>query len=323
MVDKILALSDEANENDRDAFAQCRYQLRRLVTSSSDTDDRHTMVAVDGDDLLGVALIILPRHENQRMAQLGIMVHPRYRRRGIGGALLDSAIEFARRHDRTVGVASTLFPMEGDGRWVDSRGFVTAKGFAVALTLNAYRLDLADSTAVEDELWPEARDRSAEYELITYTAPTPEELAPGVLALASRISTDVPHGDVEVEKTEFDMERLREAEADDQAQGITKRVTIARHLETGAFGGYTVLVLKSGVKDTADVGITLVDPDHRGNRLGVALKIQSQRELRRDHPGVRFIETANADVNDHMLAINRQFGFELVGHVATVQKSID
>lgn len=323
MVDKVLAMSDETNVHDRDAFAQCRFQLRRLITSSSDTDERHTIVAVDGDEVLGAALIMLPRHENRQMAQLGIMVGPRHRRRGVGGALLDSAVEVGHRHDRTVAVASTLFPKEGDTRWVDSRGFVTANGFAVALTLNVYRLDLTSSVATEDRLWPEARDRSADYELITFTPPTPDDLAPGVLALAARVSTDVPHGDIEVEKPEIDVRRLRESEAEDEAQGMIKRITIARHRETGEFGGYTVLVLKSGVEDTADVGITLVDPDHRGHRLGLALKIEAQRQLRRDCPQVRFIETGNADVNEAMLAINRDLGFELVGHVATVQKKLD
>lgn len=322
MVDKVLALSDEANENDRDAFPQCRYQLRHLITSSSEDFERHVILAVDGDELSGAVLILLPRRENRQMAQLGVMVHPRRRRRGVGGALLDSAVEFVRERDRTVAVASTLFPMEGDTRWIDSRGFVAAKGFAVALTLNAYRLDLTSSATVEDELWPDARDRSAEYELTTFTTPTPEEFVPGVLALAERINTDVPHGDIEIEKAEFDVKRLREAEADDHAQGVTKRVTIARHRETGQFGGYTTQLIKAGVADTVDVGVTLVDPGHRGKRLGIALKIKSQRDLRRDCPQVRFIETGNADVNEQMLAINRQLGFALVGHVATVQKAI-
>jgi RimJ/RimL family protein N-acetyltransferase len=56
-------------------------------------------------------------------------------------------------------------------------------------------------------------------------------------------------------------------------------------------------------------GITLVDPAHRGHRLGVLIKIENLRYAREQRPGLRAIDTVNAASNEHMLAINRSLGF--------------
>ena len=58
---------------------------------------------------------------------------------------------------------------------------------------------------------------------------------------------------------------------------------------------------------------TLVLREHRGHALGLAMKVANLGALQREKPGLRFVRTWNADTNTHMIAINRQLGFRIVG----------
>jgi hypothetical protein len=52
-----------------------------------------------------------------------------------------------------------------------------------------------------------------------------------------------------------------------------------------------------------------VAAEHRGHRLGLLLKVANLDQLRRFLPEVRYLNTWNADVNAHMVAINERLGF--------------
>ena len=54
---------------------------------------------------------------------------------------------------------------------------------------------------------------------------------------------------------------------------------------------------------------TIVRPDHRGHRLGLLMKIANLELLRRTISGVEIINTWNAAINEHMIAINEAVGF--------------
>ena len=56
---------------------------------------------------------------------------------------------------------------------------------------------------------------------------------------------------------------------------------------------------------------TLVHPDHRGHRLGMAVKCAQLRLLAEEFPDRDYIQTSNAEVNAHMVAINVALGFEI------------
>ena len=58
--------------------------------------------------------------------------------------------------------------------------------------------------------------------------------------------------------------------------------------------------------------ITIVDPDHRGHRLGTIAKIENLRYAMSHEPALRIIDTWNAAVNDHMISINEAIGFRPV-----------
>jgi hypothetical protein len=57
---------------------------------------------------------------------------------------------------------------------------------------------------------------------------------------------------------------------------------------------------------------TLVGRDHRGHRLGAAVKVANLRALQRARPDVTVIQTENAETNAFMVSINERLGFQVV-----------
>jgi hypothetical protein len=58
---------------------------------------------------------------------------------------------------------------------------------------------------------------------------------------------------------------------------------------------------------------TLVRRDHRGHRLGTAVKVANLAALVADRPDVLEVHTQNAETNEWMVSINVRLGFERVG----------
>jgi hypothetical protein len=58
--------------------------------------------------------------------------------------------------------------------------------------------------------------------------------------------------------------------------------------------------------------LTAVAGPHRGHRLGLLVKVAMLELLAEREPQLTQIITGNADVNEHMIAINAQLGFEVV-----------
>ena len=67
---------------------------------------------------------------------------------------------------------------------------------------------------------------------------------------------------------------------------------------------------------------TLVRPDHRGHRLGLAVKVANVRLLQETHPRITTVVTFNADVNAPMVAVNERLGFVPVQWMGELQKKL-
>ena len=61
---------------------------------------------------------------------------------------------------------------------------------------------------------------------------------------------------------------------------------------------------------------------HRGNSLGLLLKIEMLRWLGDAEPQLRVLDTWNAASNDHMIAVNERLGYRVIGEGLEWQKHL-
>jgi GNAT superfamily N-acetyltransferase len=84
----------------------------------------------------------------------------------------------------------------------------------------------------------------------------------------------------------------------------------------------TELLLANDTPGQAWQMITVVHPDHRGHRLGLAVKLANLEFLALEAPKVRVVETGNASVNAPMIAVNEMLGFEIFSEGAFWQRQL-
>ena len=75
---------------------------------------------------------------------------------------------------------------------------------------------------------------------------------------------------------------------------------------------YTDLIVKADPADRVQQWGTLVHRDHRGHRLGTAVKVANLRALQERFPDRTEVVTSNAEVNQYMVDINDRLGFRAV-----------
>jgi RimJ/RimL family protein N-acetyltransferase len=90
----------------------------------------------------------------------------------------------------------------------------------------------------------------------------------------------------------------------------------------GTVVGLTGVRVSTHDPRAAHIGVTMVLPEHRGHRLGLATKLASHRALRAAFPECRLVTTSNAEVNAHMNAINEAMGYELVETLVEYHKRV-
>ncbi|WFF07433.1 hypothetical protein O7622_02190 [Micromonospora sp. WMMD1076] len=107
----------------------------------------------------------------------------------------------------------------------------------------------------------------------------------------------------------MDAARVRDAERALDARGVRRYNTGAVHEATGRLVGWTQLSLDASSTGHAWQQITIVDPGHRGHRLGLLGKTGNLVYALANEPALRAVDTWNAAVNRHMIEINEQLGF--------------
>jgi GNAT superfamily N-acetyltransferase len=105
---------------------------------------------------------------------------------------------------------------------------------------------------------------------------------------------------------------MRERDAVMTARKNRAYTTVVRHDASGEVVGSTMLTVAEGVDDAAGQWQTIVEPQHRGHRLGMLLKVANLRLLQQHEPAVTRIDTWNADSNAPMLRVNVAMGFQPV-----------
>jgi GNAT superfamily N-acetyltransferase len=331
-VDRAVQLASRGHADAADPVAQRFGQLRHadyLRTSAV-----VAVLAPEGagdptdDDVVGFAWVRAPQRSNLESVEVELDVHPDHRRRGVGAALWDAAIDHVRgmgRHVVQVWSNVPVEPPDGPGALAPSTGsgrlpadddatrFALARGLAFEQMERMSRLDLpVDPSLLRRFAEAAAEHAGDDYRLRTWQGELPEEVLADVAALESRMMTDAPSGGLDVEEDPWDADRVRTWLARFAERGQTVLLSGAEHVPTGRLVGYTALVLPTEpdeARPVADQDTTIVDPAHRGHRLGMAIKVANLQALAERRPDVRRVVTWNAEENGPMLGINVALGF--------------
>jgi hypothetical protein len=172
-----------------------------------------------------------------------------------------------------------------------------------------------------DALAASAAPHHAAYRLQTFGDVVPDGYLEGYCALQSAFNDEAPTGDLDVEPEAWDGERVRKTEARFRQSG--------RHIcSTVAFapdGSMVALTDMSTSESQPTIGLqggTLVLPEHRGHRLGLAGKVANLRRFQAWFPTVRAVHSWNAEQNGPMVAINDTLGFRAVERLVEMQRKL-
>lgn len=296
---------------------------RRAEAASSPYRLHCSLKAADRGRPVGVAMIDLPLVDNRDVALISVAVDPLVRRQGIGSALLDAALDWARQLGRNTFQAftwdrltergsSTVSARDGDGA-IDptaaGASFLLHRDFVLAQVDVMSALRLPPQRALADAAIEATASMPGDYALIQWRGGTPAARQHDLASLMMTMSTDMPLGEASFEKEAYDEERIRHLDAVLVDAGVDQLVTCALHRPTGRLVGFTRIVHDAARPHVADQWDTLVVGAHRGNRLGLAMKSASHATLRDTWPSTVRVVTGNASENAWMLDINRRLGF--------------
>jgi GNAT superfamily N-acetyltransferase len=219
-----------------------------------------------------------------------IQVLPTLRRRGAGAALLDCVLERARELDVRSLHAHHSTPA--------GAAFAARFGFADGQRVVRSLLDLTTADLPEPVL-PDG------WTLETWLGRVPDvHLAAFVTARAAM--DDAPtSGDMEFPA--WTAAHVRASEESLRLRNREMRVTVAIRAD-GVIGAFTELRVSRGstLGFTDDTGTLAA---HRGQGLARAVKLESLRRLRDDHPELTVVSTSNAEENAVMRHVNERVGF--------------
>lgn len=282
---------------------------------------RTAFAAVDHfGTVVGAVQVLEPLRDNLDRAHVWLSVRPDRWRQGIGSTLVRVAEDLVRAAGRTVISDRSHSPEESGGA---GAAFARHHGFLLAQVDLRQELTLpVDPEVTDPEPVSATGDEHPEYVIETVWDTLPEEWLEDRAVLAARISTDAPMGDLDLQEEDWDAERVREQWVRARAQGRRSVESVARHLESGRLVGYTDLQVSAGTPQLAYQADTLVLREHRGHRLGAALKRANLAAMQRDLSQVRTVRTWNARSNEPMLAVNREMGFVVTGYTHEWQKRL-
>lgn len=308
-------------EGDLD-LAQSARQLHATYADQR-YEERPAWLAVDDDGtVIGFANARVPRAEATSTAHCFVGVRAERRRQGVAVGLLTALTDDAVMMNRSSLQTQVIHSADPNARQhpaATGRGsapatdastcFLLAQGFTLEQALVGSALALPVDAAHLDELEERALPFAFGYDVISWEAPTPTDLRPGLARLRQRMATDAPSGDLDVNEEPWDADRVKHAEA--KTLSLSRRVlfSAARERSSGELVAYTDIVLQQDPDVSPDQRDTLVLREHRGHRLGLLVKIANLRRLSEARPASRRIKTFNADENGPMRSINEALGF--------------
>ncbi|MBM7821441.1 GNAT superfamily N-acetyltransferase [Cellulosimicrobium cellulans] len=297
---------------------------RRVLRWVAVLDDAPHGTTPRPEDVVGRSMVALPQQGNTHVAVVYVGVDPDHRRRGVGAALWDAALEVARTEGRRVVLSDSSFAPEpppgpdaleaptGSGRVPahdEATVFALRRGFTLEQVLRHSVLDLPVAPDVLDPLRATATERADGYRVHVWTDEVPEEWIDQFATLETRMSTDAPSGGLDLAEDPWDAERVRTASREIHARGQGYVIAAAEHAASGTLAAFSMVAYPHDRPEVVFQEDTLVLREHRGRSLGMLVKVAVLDELARARPSSRRVHTWNAQENAHMLAINVALGF--------------
>lgn len=270
---------------------------------------------------VAVGSLEVTRDDNLAFIEGNLHVDPTQRRRGYGSALLGELERCARELARPTLV---VFVIEGSNEIGagPNRGFATHHGYRVAEENVRRDLTWPRPPGELDRLWGAWVPFAADYEIISWSGATPEELVGARAHLSAIMPAETPHVDIHVEAEHWDATRVRLHEATVNRMGRDLLVAAARHRQSGELVGYSELTVSRDQPQTAYQWDTLVIRRHRGHRLGGLLKISTMRLLEAGTYKTQKITTFNSILNEPMIAVNEALGARIAGAMVAWRKDL-
>ncbi|MFJ8864704.1 GNAT family N-acetyltransferase [Streptomyces sp. NPDC102473] len=236
-----------------------------------------------------------------------LLTAPKERRQGIGTALVGRARALAGEHGRTLLVADLVQALPGGpARDEGPAAFAAAVGATPSDGPEGVHqwLDLSR----HDPLAGVVPEAPAGYRLQRWGTITPDGFAVAVSELGQSLGESRPEtwgeGPEAIRTSHVRLyERMR------VGRGRRAYHVGVVHEETGELAGFTSASKTTGNPEHLLQGMTVVAAGHRGHGLGLLMKLANLAHVREYEPLVRLVETANADDNRPMIALNEAMGF--------------
>ena len=285
---------------------EVKLELRR----QSPIERAEAWAAYDDGVLVGGVSLWFPLLDNLTKCWGTLGVDPDHRRRGIGSALVAQTVTRMEQESRTIMVTESAYPFARRQDHPYLR-FAQANGFTVAIDEILRILPLPVDPALLRTLATEAARRHKSYRIESFVDDLPAGLLASFCALHNQLGVDAPTGDLDFEAESMTPQLWLKRVAEEKSLGRTRLTTLAID-GAGAVVAYSDLILPPA--PSADVWQwgTLVDRDHRGHRLGMAVKVANLEQLAAADSGRVRVLTCNAETNRHMVDINERLGFEAV-----------
>ncbi|MFC0224563.1 GNAT family N-acetyltransferase [Nocardioides zeicaulis] len=293
------------------------WEQTRVTLPADDPEGAVTVLAaIDGREMVGAGLLVRPLRDNLHTATVDAYVRPDRTREGIGRRLVEELEVVAAGDGRRTLHAEVFLAPGATGTGPEA--FAAATGYGVASRESIRELAVDDYRSRHDRLVEEAAPAAA-YDVVTFDTVCPDVHVESFGRLLGTLLDEIPLGDLDLQASAWSPERVRAAEQ--------RQVGIGRHVLTalaiapdGSVAGSSDVRVNETDTAHGQVGITLVDPAHRGHRLGLALKVATHDLALATYPGLRTVETSNAEVNAHMNAVNDALGYRTIETLLELQK---
>ncbi len=292
------------------------------------------LVVLDGE-VIGRVGVDIPFEDDSRNVYWSIEIRPAFWGRGIADAAHELIERIAREHGRTVLMSWAERPESAGPRLEAPTGFgsVVADDPVTRFHLrHGYTLEQVDRTShLElsgirprlESLLAEAQAAAAGYRVVQWVLPTPPEFLGSYAVMKSRMSTDAPSADLEIEEQIWDAARVADHNQRYLDGGLTMQVTAAQHIATGELVAFNELVASGDLTAPTHQEDTLVLKEHRGHRLGMLVKCAGLLTWLDVVPDSPRVLTENAEENRPMLDINEAIGFVPIAHQGAWKKVLD